>query len=235
MISFTVGYAFRIVCVSANALSRSSSLGRTPTSFRFGYFSLSRFLMWAIHSFWFAALSAPVMIANSPLPPRSRAASSISVLPIPSGVAWLTKKSRASGSASASQVTTLMPRWRALRSTVEMPSRFSTATAITSTPRVIQVSTTSFCLAGVEVGRAVPDQLDAELPRRLLGAGAAADEVRIALALGIIAIVGGGRDAAALAPRSAVRDAGSSERTSHTLVPATMSAAGRTVAQSTAT
>ena len=29
-----------------------------------------------------------------------------------------------------------------------MPSRFSTATAITSTPRVIQVSMISFCLAG---------------------------------------------------------------------------------------
>ena len=36
---------------------------------------------------------------------------------MPSGVAWLTKKSRASGSASASQVSTLMPRSRALRST----------------------------------------------------------------------------------------------------------------------
>ena len=29
-----------------------------------------------------------------------------------------------------------------------MPPRFSTATAMTSTPRVIQVSTISFCLAG---------------------------------------------------------------------------------------
>ena len=58
------------------------------------------------------------------------------------------KKSRASGSASASQVMTLIPRDRALRRTDEIPLRFSTATAITSTPRVIQVSTTSFCLAG---------------------------------------------------------------------------------------
>ena len=41
-----------------------------------------------------------------------------------------------------------MPRSRAFRSTELMPSRFSTATAITSTPRVIQVSITSFCLAG---------------------------------------------------------------------------------------
>ena len=87
------------------------------------------------------------MIANSPLPPSRRAASSVSVLPMPSGVAWLTKKSRASGSASASHVSTLMPRSRALRSTVEMPARFSTATAMTSTLRVIQFSTTSFCFA----------------------------------------------------------------------------------------
>ncbi len=100
-----------------------------------------------IHSFWLAALSAPVRIANSPLPPSRRAASSVSVLPMPSDVAWLTKKSRASGSASASHVSTLMPRCRALRSTVEMPARFSTATAMTSTPRVIQFSITSFCRA----------------------------------------------------------------------------------------
>ena len=105
------------------------------------------------HSFRLAAVSDAVMIANSPLPPSTRAALSISVWPIPSGVAWLTKKSRASGSASASQVMTLMPFARALRSTVESPSRFSTATAITSTPRVIQASTTSFCFAGsVSVG-----------------------------------------------------------------------------------
>src|SRR3712207_8082650 len=43
---------------------------------------------------------------------------------------------------------TLIPRFRALRSTEEIPSRFSTATAMTSAPRVIHVSITSFCLAG---------------------------------------------------------------------------------------
>jgi len=36
----------------------------------------------------------------------------------------------------------------ALRSTVEMPGAFTTDTAIESTPRVIQASTISFCLAG---------------------------------------------------------------------------------------
>ena len=131
-----------------------------------------------------AAVSEAVMMANFPLPPRTRAALSIRVWPIPSGVAWLTKKSRASGSASASQVMTLMPRWRALRSTEEIPSRFSTATAITSTPRVIQVSIDLVLLGRVGVGRAVPDQLDAQLLRRLLGPLAAGDEVGVPLALG---------------------------------------------------
>jgi hypothetical protein len=46
-----------------------------------------------------------------------------------------------------------MPFSRALRSTVARPSLLSTLAAMTSTPRVIQVSTTSFCLAGsVSVG-----------------------------------------------------------------------------------
>ncbi len=96
----------------------------------------------------FAAVSDAVMMANSPLPPMTFAAESIKASPIPRGVAWLTNRSRASGSASASQVTTLIPFARALRRTEEIPSRFSTATAIASTPRVIQVSTMSFCLAG---------------------------------------------------------------------------------------
>ncbi len=131
-----------------------------------------------------AAVSEAVMMANSPLPPRTRAALSISVWPIPSGVAWLTKKSRASGSASASQVMTLIPRSRALRSTEEIPSRFSTATAMTSTPRVIQVSMTSFCLAGS--GSVGPSQisLTPSSLRGLLGPLAAGDEVGVALALG---------------------------------------------------
>ena len=51
MTSLTVGYAFSIVCVSANALSRSSSVGRIVDSDRLGYFSATRFLMNAIHSF----------------------------------------------------------------------------------------------------------------------------------------------------------------------------------------
>ena len=100
------------------------------------------------HSIMLAAVSDAVMMANSPLPPSTRAALSIRVRPIPSGVAWLTKKSRASGSASASKVMTLIPRSRALRKTEEIPWRFSTATAMTLTPRVIQVSMISFCLAG---------------------------------------------------------------------------------------
>ena len=67
---------------------------------------------------------------------------------MPSGVAWFTKNDRASGRASASYVMTLMPLLCALRSAVEMPSRFSHAAAITSTPSAIQFSTISFCFAG---------------------------------------------------------------------------------------
>ena len=103
---------------------------------------------------------------------------------MPSGVAWLTKKSRASGSASASQVTTLMPLPRALRSTVEIPSRFSTLTAIDVDAAGDPGLDDLVLLGRVGVGRAVPDQLDAQLLRRLLGALAAADEVGVALALG---------------------------------------------------
>src|SRR5579859_1076822 len=43
---------------------------------------------------------------------------------------------------------TLMPLALALRSAVEMPSLFSHAAAMASTPRVIQFSTISFCRAG---------------------------------------------------------------------------------------
>lgn len=43
---------------------------------------------------------------------------------------------------------TLIPFCFARRSAVEMPSLFSQAAAMTSTPRVIQFSMISFCLAG---------------------------------------------------------------------------------------
>ena len=184
MISFTSGLAFRIVFASSNAFFWRSSQGRRAAILMSGYFSARRASMCFCHSIMLAAVSEAVMMANSPLPPSTRAALSIRVWPIPSGVAWLTKKSRASGSASASQVTTLIPLARALRSTEEIPSRFSTATAMTSTPRVIQVSIDLVLLGRVGVGRAVPDQLDAQLLRRLLGPLAAGDEVGVALALG---------------------------------------------------
>ena len=179
----------------------------------------------AIHSFWFAALSAPVMIANSPLPPSSRAASSVSVLPMPSGVAWLTKKSRASGSASASQVSTLMPRSRALRSTVEMPPRFSTATAITSTFRVIQFSTTSFCLAG---SRPVGPSQISSTPSSFAASSAPARQLT---KYGSPLPSASSRSTGRCALRRRRRCRGrrwcarraASERTSHTLVPATIS------------
>src|SRR6516225_9743038 len=62
IISCICGYALRMVWVSAKALSRSSSLGRIAVRSRPGYFSAILLLIHAIHSFWFAALRAPVMI-----------------------------------------------------------------------------------------------------------------------------------------------------------------------------
>ena len=72
MITLTSGWTFRRVCVSSKARLRSSSLGRTSTSFRSGYFAASCSRMFLIHSFWLAAVREAVMIANEPLPPRSR-------------------------------------------------------------------------------------------------------------------------------------------------------------------
>ena len=108
-----------------------------------------------------------------------------------------------------------------------MPARFSTATAMTSTLRVIQFSTSSFCLAasrpvGPSQIRSTPSSL-----RRLLRAGAAADEVRIALRLRHHRdhrprVAGVRRRAVRRLARA--RGGGSRrERTSHTLVPATIS------------
>ena len=157
---------------------------------------------------------------------------------MPSDVAWFTKKSRASGSASASQVSTLMPRWRAFRSTVEMPARFSTATAITSTPRVIQFSITSFCRAASSpVG---PSQISST-PSSLAASSAPARQLTkygSPFAFGIIAITGrlpfgAGRTAAAVA--GALAGTPAIDRTSQTLVLATISDPVMTAAHSTAT
>ena len=131
----------------------------------------------------------------------------------PRGVAWLTKKSRASGSASASQVTTLMPLPRALRSTDEIASRFSTADGDDVDAARDPGLDDLVLLGRVGLGRAVPDQLDAELLRRLLGALAAADEVGVALALGHHRDASGRRrprsDAAAVPRRRVARRASS--------------------------
>ncbi len=153
MIALTSGWTFRSVWVSSKARFLSSSLGRMSTSFRSEYFPARPSLMCLIHSFWLAAVREAVTIANEPFPPRMRDVCSRRTSAMPCGVAWFTKKSRASPSASASQVTTLMPLPLAFRRTVEIASLFSTLTAMTSTPRVIQASTTSFCFAGsVSVG-----------------------------------------------------------------------------------
>ena len=108
------------------------------------------------------------MMANEPLPPRMRAALSMRVWPIPSGVAWLTKKSRASGSASASQVNTLIPRSRALLSTERDPLAVLDGDGnhidAAGDPGVDHF----VLLGGVGVGRPVPDELDSQLARRPL-------------------------------------------------------------------
>ena len=185
MITFTFGWTFSSVCVSSNARWRSSSLGRMSTSFRSGYFA-ARTLADVLDPLVLVGRGQrrgdDRELALAAQQPRGVARRSDSAMPC--GVAWLTKKSRASVSASASHVTTLMPRRRALRSTVEIASLFSTLTAITSTPRVIQASTTSFCLAGsVSVGpsqSSLTPSSSAASSRAL----AAAHEVGIALVLG---------------------------------------------------
>ena len=156
---------------------------------------------------------------------------------MPSDVAWLTKKSRASGSASESHVTTWMPRSRAFLSTLEMPPRFSTATAITSTFLVIQFSTSSFCFAASRlVG---PSQINST-PSSFAASSAPARQLTkygSPLAFGIMATTGRWvfADGAGAAVAELVRPAGASERISQMLVPATRTDPPSTAAHSTAT
>ena len=183
----------------------------------------------AIHSFWFAALSAPVMIANSPLPPSSRAASSVSVLRDAFGGRLVDEEIARVGlgvGVPRQHLDAALARLAQHGRDARRGSRPRPRS--TSTLRVIQLSTSSFCFAGVEAGRAVPDQLDAELARRFLRAGAAADEVRIALRLrhhrdhrAMRRAAGGARGRRTPAP------ARCSERTSQTFVPATISEPAR--------
>ena len=138
---------------------------------------------------------------------------------MPWGVAWLMKKSRASFWASASQVTTLMPRSRAFRSTVEIATSFSTLTAMTSTPRVIQASTTSFCLAG---SRSVGPSQRSSTPASWAASSAPLRQLMkygSPFAFGIMATTGlcagraAGAGAAPRALRPAPRSSSRSERT----------------------
>ena len=107
------------------------------------------------------------MIANSPLPPRSRAASSIERVPMPSGVAWLTKKSRASGlgvGVPGHHLDAALPRLAQHgRDAGAILDRDRDHIDPAGDPALDQL----VLLGGVEVGRAVPDELDAELPARL--------------------------------------------------------------------
>src|ERR1035437_10611145 len=118
-----------------------------------------------------------------------------------------------------------MPRARALCSTVDIPAEFSTDTAMASTPRVIQPSTTSFCLAasspvGPSQIRSTPASLAASpAPAlQLMKYGSPFD-------FGIMAITGRLPDLAAVlaAVVAGTPSAGRKERTSQMFVPATIS------------
>ena len=83
-----------------------------------------------------------------------------------------------------------MPRARAFRKTVEMPARFSTATAITSTPRVIQFSTSSFCRAASR--EAGPSQINSTPNSRAASSAPTRQLTKYGspLAFGIMAMTG---------------------------------------------
>ena len=114
-----------------------------------------------------------------------------------------------------------MPRARALRSTVEIPAEFSTDTAMASTPRVIQPSTTSFCLAASSpVG---PSQIRSTPASRAASSAPARQLMKYGspFDFGIMATTGRLPPVAALLAGAV--SAGRSPRTSQMLVPATIS------------
>ena len=178
-----------------------------------------------------------------PFAAQTRAALSMRVWPIPSGVAWLTKKSRASGSASASQVRTLIPRSRALRSTDEIPCAVLDGDGddvdAAGDPGVDDL----VLLGRVGVGRSVPDELDSQLVGGLLGPLAAVDEIGVPLALGHhghrdrLRFDGrrGRRRAVGVAGAAAGSCRSVSDWTRTTLLTALIRAAARMAAQITAT
>ena len=116
-----------------------------------------------------------------------------------------------------------------------MPPRFSTATAIASTFRVIQFSTSSFCLAASRlVG---PSQISSTPSSRAASSAPARQLTKYGspFAFGIMAMTvrRGAADGAALRPAGAAPSL--HRATSQTLVPATISAPATMAPQSTAT
>ena len=87
MMSFRFGLAAISAVASDCALSFRSSHGRIATIFMFGYFAARRISICFCQSIMFCAVRLAVMMANSPEPPDKRAASSISVSPMPWAVA----------------------------------------------------------------------------------------------------------------------------------------------------
>jgi len=103
---------------------------------------------------------------------------------MPCGVAWFTKNERASGNASASNVTILMPLSAPCAARSRCPPCFPPRPRSTSTaPSVIQFSTISFCFAAwsrsgrrTAIRRRVPSRLCRRRPLH--------EEVGVALAFG---------------------------------------------------
>src|SRR4051794_24515530 len=121
-----------------------------------------------------------------------------------------------------------MPRARALRSTVEIPAWFSTLTAIASTPRVIQLSTTSFCFAASSPTG--PSQIISTPAAFAASSAPTRQDTKYGspLAFGITAITGRlPGDAGTIADD----EPAAIDRNNHTLVPATISAPARIVPQ----
>ena len=88
--------------------------------------------MTSIQAFWFVAFGVAERIAISPSPPASSFAILARLSPMPWVVAWLMNASRHSLAESESNVTTLMPAWRAWLSDGQTALGSLAATTITS-------------------------------------------------------------------------------------------------------
>ena len=178
--------------------------------------ALNRFLMNAIHSFWLAAVSAPVTMAKSPVP-RSAAPLRRSARRDPFGRRLVHEE------VARVRLGVGIPRQHVDAALPRLPQHRRNAgaildgdTAMTSTLRVIQLSTSSFCFAG---SRLVGPSQMRSTPSSCAASSAPARQLTkygSPFAFGIMAMVS--RRAAVGARLSAARPDGWTERTSHTFV-----------------